>query len=238
MTTTVPLAGNFLEVVSPTQPSTPAGRFLSRQHTPAAGYMLIMQSAHAAARRRAIELRGGKVIYAHDAPGSPSICVQYHPKTVPGGIIPELDAHAPTPAFPDPVAAPFSPWHAVELPLAQYAPAMERAAGLQIRGLLCRLEVGDGDVGGAVGRWRDVFGTPTRGERVVFTNAELGFLPGMEGKRPGLERVTIAVRGQKKFDAILDAAREEGICGDGWINMCGVEWVFEYVGESEMKSKM
>jgi hypothetical protein len=200
--------------------------------------MLIMQSAHAAARRRSIEQRGGKTIYAHASPGAASVCVQYHPKTVPGGIIPELDAHAPTPAFPDPVAAEFSPWHAVDLPLEVYAPAMERAGELRIGGVMCRLEVGDGDVAGAVGRWRDVFGTPTRGERVVFTNAELGFLPGKEGKRPGMERVTIAVRGRKRFDAILDAAREEGICGDGWINMCGVEWVFEYAGEPEVKSKM
>jgi len=107
---------------------------------------------------------------------------------------------------------------------------MERAADLQIAGVLCRLELGDGDVVGAARRWRDVFGTLNKGNRVVFTNAELEFLPGKEGKRPGLERVTITVRGRKRFDGILDAAREEGICGDGWINMCGVKWYFVHAG--------
>jgi hypothetical protein len=199
--------------------------------------MLIMQSASAAARRKTIEQRGGKVIYVHETPGV-SACIQYHPKTVPGSVIPELDAQEPTPDFPDPVWAPFSPWHAIDLPVEKYLPAMKRAADIQISNVQCRLEPGDVNVGNAAKQWRGVFGTPTSGDRVVFTNAQLSFLPGKEGKRPGLERITIAVRGRKRFDGILDAAREEGLCGDGWINMCGVEWVFEYLGEPVERSKI
>jgi hypothetical protein len=47
--------------------------------------MIIMQTLDAAAWRKHIEENKlGKVIFGHDNEGGESICVQYHPKGVPG----------------------------------------------------------------------------------------------------------------------------------------------------------
>jgi len=64
------------------------------------------------------------------------------------------------------------------------------------------------------------------------------FIRGQEDEPEGLESITIAVEGEEKFNAILNAAREEGLCGDGWINMLGVKWYFVLVGEGGGKSKL
>jgi hypothetical protein len=64
------------------------------------------------------------------------------------------------------------------------------------------------------------------------------FIRGREGEAEGLESITIAVKGEERFNAILDAAREEGLCGDGSINMLGVKWYFVLVGEGGGKSKL
>jgi len=200
--------------------------------------MLIMQTANAKARRARIEAEGlGQVIYSSESPGH-SVCIQYHPKTVKGGVIPELDSHEPTTIHPDPVAAPFPPWHAIDLPYTSYLPAMKRTANLQISSVQCRLEPGDERVEDAARQWRDVFGAPLSRDLVAFTNARLGFLRGAEDRKPGMERITVAVKGRKRFDRILQVAQEEGICGDGWINMCGVEWYFEYAGEPAENSML
>jgi hypothetical protein len=200
--------------------------------------MIIMQTDDAKARRKQIEEKGlGKVIYTSESPGH-SVCIQYHPKTAKGGVIPELDSHEPTTAYPDPIAAPFPPWHAIDLPHSAYLPAMKRTSALQISSVQCRLEPGDELLEDAARQWRDVLGVPLSRELVAFTNARLGFLRGEEGKKPGLERITIAVKGRERFDRILEVAREEGLCGDGWIDMCGVKWYFEYAGEPAENSML
>jgi hypothetical protein len=54
----------------------------------------------------------------------------------------------------------------------------------------------------------------------------MSFTSGKKGKPEGLESITIAVEGEQRMAGILDRAREEGLCGDGWINMVGVKWYF------------
>jgi hypothetical protein len=47
--------------------------------------MIIMQTLDVAARRKHIEQNKlGRVIFGHGLEGGESICVQYHPKGVPG----------------------------------------------------------------------------------------------------------------------------------------------------------
>jgi hypothetical protein len=60
---------------------------------------------------------------------------------------------------------------------------------------------------------------------------EWGFIRGVEGQPDGLASITIGVEGRDEFNAILDRAREEGLCGDGWINMLGVKSYFTCMGE-------
>lgn len=78
---TVPLGGELIEVVSPFQEGTTAGRLLQKRGD--GGYMIIMQTQDAPKRKKHVLDKGlGKVILEHDGPDSH--VVQYHPKGIKG----------------------------------------------------------------------------------------------------------------------------------------------------------
>lgn len=191
--------------------------------------MIIMQNLNASARRKYIESLGHKVIwgYSHDDVD----CVQYHPKGIKGGMMPELDSHAPTKENPEPLKERFSKWHACGPGFQSYSRLMRKYSDLHLLGLLLRLEEGNVDTEGAAREWRDTFGVDMSRDLLAFTNARMGFVRGQEGKEAGLESLTIGVEGRERFDGILRKASEEGLCGDGWINMCGFKWYFVLMKE-------
>ena len=77
----VAVGGEVIEVVSPKQSGTTAGRQLDKRGD--GGYMIIMQHPDAKKRREYIESKGlAKVIYSHE--GNDSVTVQYHPKGIKG----------------------------------------------------------------------------------------------------------------------------------------------------------
>lgn len=217
----VAIGGDIIEVVAPTKPGTTAGRLLSRRGD--GGYMIIMQTTDAKARRSYIESKGlSKVIWGHEHDGA--VCVQYHPKGIKGGMMPELDSHAPSPEFPEPLTTRYSPWHAAGKDYARYSAGMKRCSDLQLVGAVCRLAPGDNNTEGAAAQWETIFGVPRTRDQLAFTNARMAFTKGEEGKPEGLLSITIAVEGKDRMETILDRAREQGLCGDGWINMVGVRW--------------
>ncbi|KAG0645841.1 hypothetical protein D0Z07_7943 [Hyphodiscus hymeniophilus] len=77
----VAIGGDVIEVVSPIQPDTTAGRLLEKRGD--GGYMLIMQTVDASIRKAHIEsAQLGKVIFCHET--EDATCVQYHPKRIRG----------------------------------------------------------------------------------------------------------------------------------------------------------
>lgn len=241
--TLLSLGGEVLEIVAPTKPDTSAGRFLDRQAkgkgVDAAGYMLIMQCKDADRRLRYIEERKlGKVVFNMDNEGYK--CRQYHPRIVPGGVMPELDSQSSVDGCPDPLRASFGPWEPAgslaEWP--QYSAVMERNADLKLVGATLRLKMGDVDVEGAARKWEEVFGIARSRDLLQFTNAKVGFVRDVDGKGEGLESITIAVKGRKRFEGILQRAKEMGLCGDGWINLGGIRWFFVYDGEPKSSSRL
>ena len=78
----VPVGGDVIEVVSPKQSGTTAGRLLEKRGD--GGYMLIMQTGDAQKRREYIESKGlAKVIFSHEVKDG-GMMVQYHPKGIRG----------------------------------------------------------------------------------------------------------------------------------------------------------
>ena len=70
-----------MQVVSPFKSDTSASRLLSKRGD--GGYMIIMQTENAVARRSFIESQKlAKVI--HSLEGEDSVCIQYHPKGIKG----------------------------------------------------------------------------------------------------------------------------------------------------------
>jgi hypothetical protein len=79
----VPLGGDMIEVVSPFQDNTTAGRLLDKRGD--GGYMIIMQTEDARKRREYIQAKDlAKVITSleHDD----VVFVQYHPKGIKGAF--------------------------------------------------------------------------------------------------------------------------------------------------------
>jgi hypothetical protein len=250
----VPLGGDILEVVSPlssSQPtSTSASRHLSKRGE--GGYMIIMQSASAIARREYLKSHNlAKVIFEHRT--EEGVCIQYHPKGIKGGVIPELDSHFSKEGggrVSDGMKERFAPWHACG-PLSgfeKYGAAIKRHSQLHLMAVTLRLAPEDTDVEGAVRQWESLFGVGRlegEGSReVAFTNAIMEFCEGRDGEKEGLRDVVIGVEGNEKFQGILKRAREEGleveedlgVAGD--FQMLGVRWVIILMDEGIVKSRL
>jgi len=148
-----------------------------------------------------------------------------------GGVIPELDSHTPTPSNPTPLSTSHSPWHACGPDYPSYSAAMKRCAHLKLLGVTCRLAPGDTDTDAAARQWEGLFGVKAKqgaGE-LGFTNGVLKFVAGdKKGKRgEGLERITVGVRGRKRFYSVIREARRLGVVVDEEVRMCGVRWDFK-----------
>ncbi|KAF2641192.1 hypothetical protein P280DRAFT_399231 [Massarina eburnea CBS 473.64] len=231
----VPLGGEIIEIVSPIKDGTTAGRLLEKRGE--GGYMIIMQTEDAKKRREYIEDKGlSKVIwgYEHDD----VTCVQYHPRGLKGGMMPELDSHAPSNHNAAPLQTRFSPWHACGSDYDTYSAGMKRVSHLSLEGCVLRLAPGDVGHEAAARQWEEIFGVARSRDLLAFTNARLGFVSGREGIKEGLLSITVGVRGKDRLHGILDRASKEGLCGDGWINMCGIRWYFVLTGYDGTKVKL
>lgn len=152
-----------------------------------------------------------------------------------GGMMPELDSHAPGPNNPTPLKSRFSPWHACGTDHKAYYPGMKQSAHLSLEGCVLRLQPGDYGHEAAARQWEDMFGVARSRDLLAFTNARMGFVPGREGHTEGLISITVGVRGQEQLDAILRRAEEANVCKEGRTRMCGVQWNFVLAGHAEPK---
>ena len=160
-----------------------------------------------------------------------------------GGVIPELDSHNETKENPTPIATKFSPWHACGPDEKRYIAKMKEYGHLSLLGAVCRLPPGDWGSELAATQWEQTFGVPRSRDLIQFTNARVGFLHGEEGKREGIETISIGVQGDKRRQAIFKRAEERGLLetdaqGRRWVNMFGIWWGFVLTGDDEPSSKL
>jgi hypothetical protein len=214
--------------------------------------MVIMQTENARKRRDYLQKHDlARVIFTHDH--DDVACTQYHPKGIKGtpialpanpplilagGMMPELDSHAPGPNNATPLATRFSPWHACGPDYSTYSPGMRRNGHLTLAGVVLRLQPGDADHEGAARQWEELFGVSRSRDLLAFTNARLGFVPGRKGQQEGLVSITVGVDGRKKLDAIVERAQRAGLCAGRRIKMGGVVWDLALTGHGEEKGKL
>lgn len=233
----VAVGGDIIEVCAPFRPDTTVGRLLHKRGD--GGYMIIMQTGDAAARRKFVESQNlTKVIYGYEH--DDCVCVQYHPKGIAGGMMPELDSHTVSPSNPTPLESTYSPWHACGPDFERYSTAMKRCSHMRLQSATCRLAPGQQDTGAAVAQWQKYFGVRGEGSELHFTNSRLKFVPGVKGQPEGLDSITIEVAGRERYTRMLDVARKEGVYGDGSVKMLGVRWyiVLNEGGVESPKSKL
>ena len=226
----MPIGGDIIEVVAPFKEGTTAGRLLDRRGE--GGYMIIMQTTDAEVRREEIEAMGKKVIFSHpfkyeypewEGVKDEGWCIQYHPKGMMGGMMPELDSHAESERNKDPLGERFSPWHACGKEYGRYVKGMKEAGKLHLLG--CMLKVREGDkVEEAAEQWSGIFGIPRVQNDLTFTNCSMGFVEGRKGEKEGLVSVTVGIEGNMRLQEIERRAKEAGVWKDDCIEMVGVKW--------------
>jgi hypothetical protein len=210
--------------------------------------MVIMQTSGAIRRREYLQSSNlAKVIFEHKL--EDSVCIQYHPKGIKGGVIPELDSHFPRESggVLDGMKDRIAPWHACgpSSGFDKYGKVMRRHSHLDLLAVSLQLAPMDYNVEGAARQWEGLFGIKrVEWGEVGFTNARMLFLEGKGGEKEGLKEIVVGVEGEEKLSGILRRARSEGLEVTeepevaGTFAMLGVRWRFVLLDEGRIKSQL
>ena len=198
----MPIGDTFLEVVSPVEPDTTAGRFLDRRGGDG-GYMVILQCDDLDADRRRVSDLGVRIVWSIDLPQIRG--THLHPRDV-GGAILSLDA-----------ADPPSSW--------QWAgPEWERAVRMDVVSEITGVELQADDPLALGQRWSQVLGRPLAHTaagviRIVLDQGCIRFAKASDGRGTGVSRIDVAVTNRKRLLAAAEA-RGVPVHGDHVI-LCG-----------------
>ena len=195
----LPVGNTFLEVVSPTEAGTTAGRLLERRGGDG-GYMVIVQTDDLEADRARVDSLGVRVVFDVKAPGAEGI--HLHPRDV-GGAILSLDQMDPPEGWP--YAGPDWKSHV----------RTERTTSI------VAAEVQAEDPRAMAERWAEVFDRPVVRDSEIDLDrgSAIRFVPASDGRGEGVSGIDVSVRDP---EAVLAAARARGLeTGRDAIHMCG-----------------
>lgn len=205
-----PVGTDFIEIVSPTQPGTAAGRFLER-HKGRHGYMIIMDCPDPAARQAhcaEIGVRTANLIRHGSYLG-----VQLHPKDTGGAMLE------------------FNRTEGGEDPMGPYPPAgsdWQKAIRDDVTQRMLGAEIECPDPAAFSGRWGEILQRPARAStdgryRIDLDAGSLDFLPsdGPQAVFAGIELQVV------DRDRAMRMARELGcLDAQGQVQVCGIRLRF------------
>jgi len=198
-----PVGETFLEVVSPKQPGTTAGRLLEKRGGDG-GYMVILQVEDIGVARGRIAGAGARVVEQADLDGGAVAMSHVHPKDV-GGAILSLDY--------------MSPWERWQWggPIWRENRRTDTSTGI------VGAELQGENPGAMAGRWGEVLGLAPEpangGWRIALDGGELRFVKATDGRGEGLGRFDVAVRDPA---AVRASAKARCLLTDsGDILLCG-----------------
>ena len=194
-----PVGDTFLEVVSPTQDGTTAGRLLEKRQGDG-GYMVILQTDDLQAARARVAEKGVRIADQFDGDGV--AFTHLHPKDV-GGAIVSIDHMVPKERW---------EWGGPD-----WRKNVRTDSSLEIVGA----EVQVDDPGAMARRWGEVLGLDVRGDGLSLglDGGEIRFVQAFDGRGDGLRAFDVKVRNpaavRARADAIgnLDANGEIVLCG-------------------------
>jgi hypothetical protein len=205
----LPVGSQFLEVVSPTEENTAAGRYLERRGGDG-GYMVITQCDDHAPRKKRVAELGVRIAFAFDRPDFQGM--QLHPRDT-GGSFLEID-------WSRGGEDPDGPW----LPAGpNWRPARRTDVVTAIRAA----ELQSPDPEKLAGRWSEIvqipLGRDARGRpQLPLENATLRFVEARDGRGEGLGGVDLATADRARA---LGAAEERGRrVADDRILVCGTRF--------------
>ena len=195
----------FLEVVSPVQPNTAAGRFLDRRGGDG-GYMVIVQVENLAQEQVRLADTAIRTVFADDRGNAKAI--HLHPKDVPGAI-PSLDEMSPPESW---------LWA---------GDGWEQRAGRYVRGILA-VEIRSPDPKATGQCWAEAYGIELmpagEGWRLEMGDTEIRFVYDAAAVEPALMAIDVDA---VDLAAICAAADGLGLERDGHVvTVCGVAFNF------------
>jgi hypothetical protein len=196
-----PIGDTFLEVVSPKQEGTTAGRLLEKRGGDG-GYMAIFQTDNIAEARARIAAAKIRVVDQIDRNGASF--THLHPKDVPGAIV-SVDAMEPKERW---------EWGGPD-----WRNNVRTDVAVEIRG--CEIQGEDPDA--ISSRWADALGTPrektAEGWRIPVDGGEIRFVTPKDDRGEGLRQFDVAVRDPA---AVAARAKARGCVDDaGELVLCG-----------------
>jgi catechol 2,3-dioxygenase-like lactoylglutathione lyase family enzyme len=198
----MPVGETFLEVVSPAEAQTAAGRFLDRRGGDG-GYMVIFQCDDLERERQRLTQLGVRVVWNADLPDARTI--HLHPRDV-GGAIVSFDTMTP----PD-------SWRWA-------GPRWRECVRTEVTLAITGVELQADDPTALAHRWSAVLDRPLAaradgGWAIVVDNGELCFTQATDGRSDGVGGITVAVADRER---VLQAARRRGVpIVDDQLILCG-----------------
>jgi len=190
----------FLEVVSPQQPGTTAGRLIDKRGGDG-GYMVILQTRDLPGARATAAAAGVRVVEQIDRDGYAA--THFHPRDV-GGAILSVDW--------------MDPWERWEWGGPGWEANVRTDTSLAIVGAELQAE----DPAAMAARWSEVLGLPAErdgGWRIGLDGGEIRFVDVRDGRAEGLSGFDVATRAPA---AIRAAASARGLVdAEGEVILCG-----------------
>jgi len=196
-----PVGDTFLEVVSPTQDGTTAGRLLEKRAGDG-GYMVILQTDDLAGARARVAEQGVRVADQFDGDGV--AFTHLHPKDV-GGAIVSVDWMEPRERW---------QWGGPD-----WQKNVKTDTSLEIVGA----EVQADDPPAMAKRWGEVLGLPLRADQVSLPldGGEIRFVKATDGRGEGLRAFDVKVRDRAGVKA--RAQKRGAVNGAGEVTLCGTQ---------------
>ena len=194
----IPIGDTFLEVVSPAQEGTTAGRYLERRGGDG-GYMLIFQARDLGRERERIEKLGVRVVWEIDT-GRAKV-IHLHPRDL-GSSLVSFDQ--------------MSEWDEWEWA----GPDWRSKIRLDSVTRIVAAELQSEDPERCAARWSEVLGIPRRGFEIPLDEGTLRFVLAADGRGDGLGGLDVAATNAPE---VLRRARNRGLPIDGHcITLCGI----------------
>ncbi len=194
----IPVGNTFLEVVSPAQEGTTAGRYLERRGGDG-GYMLVLQTRDLGRERERIDKLGVHVVWEADI-GRAKV-IHLHPRDI-GSSLVSFDQ--------------MSEWDEWEWAGPDWRSKIRRDSTSGI----VAAELQSEDPERSAARWSEVLGIPRRGLEIPLDEGTLRFAKVADGRGEGLGGVDVAATAAPE---VLERARDRGLPVEGdCITLCGV----------------
>ena len=199
-----PIGQDFLEIVSPTQAGTSAGRYIDRRKGDG-GYMMILQVADAVAERQRVTGLGIRAVAQKDQPDYKY--THFHPSDT-AGVLLSID-QAIAPAGTDPAL-----WWP---PAAKDWQAHARS---DVTNGLAGVEIQCVDPDKTADLWSKILNRPVEGDIIrIDDDGEIRFVPIADERGPGVSAFDVRVVDRERI--IAAAKKHHKQHGIGQVEVCG-----------------